>query len=61
MLSAVAEKCTVEKPDGKTVSFDADRIGRFDHGYRLTADGSKGLTLETWRISHFVNRSRSQK
>ena len=49
-MKAVAAKFTVQKDDGKTVSFDAGRIGQFDHGYALTVHGSKGPSLEPWRI-----------
>jgi hypothetical protein len=59
MMKAAAARFKVKKNDGKTVSFDADRMRLFDHGYALTVHGSEGLTLEPWRIWDFVNRSRS--
>jgi ATP-dependent exoDNAse (exonuclease V) alpha subunit len=37
---------TVKMDDGKSVSFVANRMRHFDHGYAVTSHGSQGLTAE---------------
>ncbi len=36
----------VRMDNGKTVSFDADQMRHFDHGYAITSHSSQGLTAE---------------
>jgi conjugative relaxase-like TrwC/TraI family protein len=37
---------TVRMDNGKSVSFDGDRMRHFDHGYAVTSHSSQGLTAE---------------
>lgn len=37
---------SVRMDNGKTVSFDGDRMRHFDHGYAVTSHSSQGLTAE---------------
>jgi conjugative relaxase-like TrwC/TraI family protein len=41
-----AGKLTVKMDNGKSVSFDTNRMRHFDHGYAVTSHSSQGLTAE---------------
>jgi ATP-dependent exoDNAse (exonuclease V) alpha subunit len=41
-----ASQLSVKMDNGKSVSFDANQIRHFDHGYAVTSHSSQGLTAE---------------